>query len=101
MTLFSHIHTIIFHLTQRSLILTVTGARVCVCVRTCDRMVVDRRQTLGAVGCVCVCACAFVPPSCLDLGRKQAEGKKAQEKIRCCLVNYVIKMPHTHTLMCT
>lgn len=53
---------------------------------------VNRRQISGAVGCASVCE----PPSCLDLGRKQAEEKKAGDEFTS-LVNSVIKMPDTHS----
>ena len=78
-----------------SLILTVTGR--CVCVRVCvwGRLVVDRRQTLGADACVCARAHAsFVSGPGQKTNREE---KKAQDKFRCCLVNRVIKMSHTNT----
>lgn len=46
--------------------------------------------------CRWMCVCARGPPSCLDLGRKQAEEKKVGDEFTC-LVNSVIKMQHTHT----
>ena len=67
------------------------------CVRVCvwGRLVVDRRQTLGADACVCARAHAsFVSGPGQKTNREE---KKAQDKFRCCLVNRVIKMSHTNT----
>lgn len=65
---------------------------MCTCVWQAD----GRPQTDSRCHFVYVCVCGCVPPSCLDLGKKQTEEKKEQNKFRC-LVNHVIKMSHTHT----
>lgn len=74
-------------------ILTKTGMCVCMCVYMCKCQGGGKPQT--DFRCRRMCVCVRGPPSCLDLGRKQAEEKKAGDEFTS-LVNSVIKMPDTH-----
>jgi len=91
MTLFLHSH----HYNPPDSVVYDSYRNICVCVRVCacGRMVVDRRQPLGAIAlsmCVCLRASFMSGPG------QKTEQKKEQHKIRCCLVNRVVKMLHAH-----
>lgn len=58
-----------------------------VCV--CGRVMADRRQTLGAIACVCACLLH------VWTWAENKQEKKAQDKFRCYLVNHVIKISNT------